>query len=361
MDKLKVDYILGKRSAEVNGIYRYAWEIIKNGQEAVDGSFIDYNPKMQLPVINKSPALLVYPLVVTRRIRKDSIKHLCSHIQAHLLNYLKLEPSVVTCFDIYPFLQDQYPFMDRNMVKLGLRGMLKADRIITISEYSGEEIAQALGYPREKIRVTHLGVDHRRFRPLPRDASLRERYAVPAGKRIILYVGSEQPRKNVLTLIEAFATVKRDCANVVLLKVGRPQWKTARQELEELIRRLGLRDDVIFIDYLPEEELPALYNSADLFAFPSVYEGFGLPPLEAMACGCPVVSSNTSSLPEVVGEAGIMVDPHDTDGLASAMCEVLSSDDLGEELIRKGLEQARKFNWEKTANETIMVYKEIMQ
>lgn len=357
MQRLGVDYILGRRTDEMTGMHRYAREIIAHGEAEVDGRFIDHDIGIPVSALERLPGLLVYPFVVARREREGSIKHFCSHIQAHLLNYMNLRPSVVTCYDIYPYLQDRYPFMDKSMVKMGVRGMLKADRIIAISRFSREEIIRVLDYPRERVRAIYLGVDRDFYRPLPRDMSVAERYKVPAAKRIILYVGSEQPRKNLPVLLRAFAALSKERGDVTLLKVGSPQWKGGRGELVGLIERLGLRDDVIFADYVPERDLPALYNIADVFAFPSRYEGFGLPPLEAMACGCPVVASNSSSLPEVMGEAGIMVNPDDVEGLAQAISKVLENQALREELIAKGLERAERFSWEKTSRETIEVYK----
>jgi len=122
---------------------------------------------------------------------------------------------------------------------------------------------------------------------------------------------------------------------------------------------LGLTREVIFVDYITQLDLAYYYSSATLLAYPSLYEGFGLPPLEAMACGCPVVISNTSSLPEVVGEAGIMVNPYDTDSLAQAMRRVLTDDKLRDKMVRRGLEQAKKFSWEKTAEQTLEVYEKV--
>lgn len=121
----------------------------------------------------------------------------------------------------------------------------------------------------------------------------------------------------------------------------------------------NLQNDVIFTGYVLDGDLPALYNAADLFVYPSLYEDFGLPPLEAIACGTPVITSNTSSLPEVVGDAGIMVDPHDVDRLADAMYKVLTNDGLREDMIKKGLERAKMFGWEKCARETLEVYEEV--
>lgn len=183
MGKLKVDYIIGKRPKEMSGLYRYAHEIIDNNKATIDGSFIDYDLDIPLPVVGKLPALLYYPFIVAGKRRRGSIKHLCSHIQAHLLNYLRLEPSIVTCFDIFPFLQEEYPFIDKRIVSMGIKGMLKADAIITISNFSKAEISGALDYPAEKITAIYLGVDHHRYKPLHAGEGVRDKYRLPAGKR----------------------------------------------------------------------------------------------------------------------------------------------------------------------------------
>jgi len=129
-----------------------------------------------------------------------------------------------------------------------------------------------------------------------------------------------------------------------------------RRDTVKKLDNLGIRQDVIFVDHISESELSRYYHSAELLAYPSLYEGFGLPPLEAMCCGCPVVTTNSSSLPEVVGDAGILVDPYDVGGWVQAMKNVLTDDHLRIEMIRKGLERSKRFSWEKTARETLQVY-----
>ena len=139
---------------------------------------------------------------------------------------------------------------------------------------------------------------------------------------------------------------------------GPRKWKYAR--ILQAVEELELEAHTIFTGYIPDEDLPAIYSGADLFVFPSLYEGFGLPPLEAMACGTPVVCSNAASLPEVVGDAAIMVDPYDVEGLAQAMRRVLADRDLQEDLRQRGLERAKLFSWEKTARETMQVYEKVL-
>jgi glycosyltransferase involved in cell wall biosynthesis len=153
----------------------------------------------------------------------------------------------------------------------------------------------------------------------------------------------------VPTLIKAFYKLKKKLPDAKIVKVGRPGSRVGRKGLLKLIDNLELQNDITFIDYVPETELPRYYNSADLFVFPSAYEGFGLPPLEAMACGVPVIASNAASLPEVVGGACVMKNPQDVDGFAKAMYSVLTDDGLRENMIKKGLKRARLFSWQKTA------------
>ena len=140
--------------------------------------------------------------------------------------------------------------------------------------------------------------------------------------------------------------------------VGGKGWKYTK--IFDLIEELNLKNEVIFTDYVSDEYLVKIYNAADLFVYPSLYEGFGLPPLEAMACACPVITSNTSSLPEVVGDAGIMIDPNDVDSLTESMLKILTDNQLREEMSRKSLERAKMFSWKKTARETWKVYEDVL-
>ncbi|RMF31735.1 MAG: glycosyltransferase family 1 protein, partial [Chloroflexi bacterium] len=220
------------------------------------------------------------------------------------------------------------------------------------------------GAPPEKVTVLYSGVDTRftpRRGPGERDR-LRARYGLPDAP-FILSVGTLQPRKNYVRLIRAF---HRLTAMGVTWEGVLPHLVIAggRGWLFDAIfaegERLGVADRVHFPGFVAEEDLPALYRSAALFAFPSLYEGFGLPILEAMACGVPVVASNASSLPEVVGEAGLLVEPTDEEGLAQAMARLLTDRPLREALIRRGLDQARRFTWPKAAEQLVALYHRLL-
>lgn len=200
--------------------------------------------------------------------------------------------------------------------------------------------------------------DHR-FRPISAaesEPTLRQ-YGIE--RPYILYVGALESRKNLPRLLAAYARLREWSERWRLVIVGARKWKSS--PIFDTVQQLGLEPHVTFTGYVADEHLPALYSGADLFAFPSLYEGFGLPVLEAMACGTPVVTSNTSSLPEVAGDAAILVDPRDVEQIANAMWLVLSQPDLAAALREKGLARAAQFTWERTARETIEVYKQALQ
>ncbi len=146
---------------------------------------------------------------------------------------------------------------------------------------------------------------------------------------------------------------------VIIVKIGSPQNPKSKNNLLGLIKKLGLEKEVVFTGFVSEEELPKWYNAADLFIYPCLYAGFGLPPLEAMACGTPVITSNLTSLPEVVGDAGIMINPYDKKQLVEAIHRVLTDENLRENLIKKGLQKAKDFSWDKAAKETLTVYRKV--
>ncbi len=232
----------------------------------------------------------------------------------------------------------------------------RTDAVITVSHRSALDIQQYLGLSARSLRIVPYGVDGR-FHPLPDGQVrpyLRERFGL--SDPYVLYVGALTIRKNVERALEAFAAIVRHLPSLRFVLVGPRAWK--QTPVEAIVRRLEIADKVIATGPLGDADLPAIYSGAALFLFPSLYEGFGLPPLEAMACGTPVVCSNTSSLPEVVGDAAIMVDPYDVEGLAEAMALVLADTDLQAELRTKGLERAGQFTWERTARETVAVYRE---
>jgi glycosyltransferase involved in cell wall biosynthesis len=234
----------------------------------------------------------------------------------------------------------------------------KADAVIADSFSTKNEIIKYLKIPEDKIRVIHLGCAGA-FQPLPdneRSGKTNEKFKIEGD--YILYVGTLEPRKNLQGLIQAYAQCRAK-NDFLLVLAGGKGWKY--EHIFSLVDKLRLQDRVIFTGYVEEVDLLPLYQGASLFVYPSLYEGFGLPPLEAMACGLPVVVSNTTSLPEVVGDAGVYVDPNDIGQISDAIDTVLSDAELRRTLIRQGLERAKLFSWEKTAKETLRLYEQVVE
>ena len=278
--------------------------------------------------------------------------------QVPILGSLRHQKYVVTVHDIMQLLYPQYIqktvfVLQRAFLPQSLK---KADMIITDSYNTKKDLMNHLRVLPEKIAVIPLAADEC-YHPIDnrRTESFKLKYGIDYP--FILHVGSIKPLKNVTTLIDAFYKLKRLHPDLKLVIAGKERHGV--NAIYQQIEMLNLQHDVIFTGYISQEDLPVLYNTAELFASPSIYEGFGLPPLEAMACGTPVITSNTSSLPEVVGDAGIMIDPYDVDGLVQAMHSILRDDTLKQELSKKGLERARKFSWKLCAEKTVKVYEEV--
>lgn len=233
----------------------------------------------------------------------------------------------------------------------------RVDAVLTDSEHSKSDIQRFLHVSEEKITVIRLAAGAH-FRVLSEEeiAIALERHGIE--RPYILYVGSLEPRKNLLRMLEAYIELGNWSPKWRLVIVGAHNYGKS-SPAAQLVEEKGLRDRVTFTGYVPDDDLPALYNAADLFCFPSLYEGFGLPVLEAMACGTPVVTSNTSSLPEVVGDAALLVEPYNVGEIASTMRRVLDDPTLARELRQKGLKRAMQFTWERTARETIDVYESV--
>lgn len=268
------------------------------------------------------------------------------------------QKNVVTVHDIITLIYpEKHPFKRQLLYKFLLPRTLKnADKIITVSEHTKNDLIKYFHISGEKIKVIHNGVSQK-FKPLndTQISEVKNKYNLDFP--FILYVGTLEPRKNIPALIQAFKLLDKQNLPHKLVIAGKKGWKY--REIFEMIEELNLSEDVVFTGYVPDNDLPALYNASDLFVYPSIYEGFGLPPLEAMACGTPVITSDTSSLPEVVGNAGITIDPKDVNLLSTMMYEVLTNDSLKQEMINKGLNRAKLFSWELCAVETLKLYEEL--
>jgi len=286
--------------------------------------------------------------------RQSGIVHLPNQDFSRYALFLN-SPFIVTAHDVvrlcFGFAKETVS--ERILLKLDIHYIKRASHIITVSQNTKQDLMEYLKIPENRISVIYNGIDHSIFKPY--DVKILD-------NPYILYVGSERPRKNLGRLFEAFAKVKSELPELKLVKAGAVgRSKEYRRNVMRKLDSLGITQDVIFVEHTSGLDLAHYYSSASLLAYPTLYEGFGLPPLEAMACGCPVVTSDTSSLPEVVGKAGIMVDPYDIDGLAQAMKQVLTDDKLRDDMVRKGLEQAKRFSWEETARKTQEVYDKVAE
>jgi glycosyltransferase involved in cell wall biosynthesis len=270
--------------------------------------------------------------------------------------------TVVTIHDMgYLHFPEAHTPMHRRYLRLStLWSARAADRVIAISRATRDDLVRHAGVQPDKVTVIYHGLSER-FRPIADPAivgAARARYGI--GERYFLYLGTLQPRKNLERLIEAFAEVLKrlsvetlERSTLQLVIAGKRGWLT--EAIERRAAQLGLAGQVFFTGYVPDEDVPALLSGALAFAFPSLYEGFGMPVLEAMACGAPVLAANTSSLPEVAGDAALLVAPTDTAAIAAALMRLADEPVLRDELRKRGLARAAEFTWDRCAAETLEV------
>ncbi len=269
---------------------------------------------------------------------------------------------VVTIHDLVAFLfPETIPLKYGAYMRFLLRQAVKrADKIISVSYHTRQDLIKILKVPSEKIVVIHEAPSPI-FRPLDQNevqTRLKIRYGI--NKKYIYHLGNIEPRKNLIILLEAFTRVCREFGSEYQLVVsGQKGWLI--RSLSQFLKNYPLRDQVLFTGYVPMEDLPVLMNGAELFVFPSLYEGFGLPVLEAMSCGTPVISSNRSSIPEIVGSAGLLIDPTNTQELAEQISFLLRNEADRRRLRLLGLEQAARFSWVEVARNTWEVYRSVKE
>lgn len=265
-------------------------------------------------------------------------------------------PSVITIHDL-AFLSFPQTFrrVNRTYLTWATRASARgAARILAVSEFTKREIVRLLGIAPERIVVTYDACDSRFAPPEPeRLAAFRARKGLP--DRFILFVSTLEPRKNIPTLLDAYARIA-GATDAPLLIGGGKGW--LYEPIFARLEALGLGDRVRMVGFIDADELPLWYAAATVFTMPSLYEGFGMPLLEAMACGTPVVASSSSSLPEVVGDAGLLAPPTDADALGAAILRLLNDADLRADLRERGLRQARRFSWAETAERTLRAYED---
>ena len=272
-------------------------------------------------------------------------------------------PLVTTIHDIsYEHYPELFTKKEALFLSYGIQNTAKrAAKIITVSEYSKHDLMETYKIPDDKIVVTYNSIDES-FKVIHdpvRIKQIKDKYEI-GDADYILAVGNLQPRKNIVRLLEAYKKLRLENINMKekLVIVGKKAWMFS--EIFKKLEGFPYIKDVILTGYVPQNELPILYNGARLFVYPSLFEGFGLPVLEAMACGVPVVTSNVSSLPEVSGDAALLIDPYQVEGIADGMYQLLNQPSLYEACRLKGIQRANQFSWRKTAEKTVEVYKSIL-
>lgn len=368
---MRVGVLIYGLDRPLTGIGRYTLELVRALHELKQGPEIfllcaggaGELSSLNLPIISLVgsrllPSLMTWGQIIIGRCAKEldlDVIHDPTGVSPLALAKHQVA-TVTTIHDVFAWSIPGYSsLLDDLIYKHWLtRRDASTDAIITVSNQSRADILKYLRAQPDKIHTIPYGVSSK-FRPLTAEVFepiLRDRFGIR--RPYILYVGALTERKNIIRLLQAFANVREKCPDHVLVLAGPRSWK--QSPIESTIVELNLSDHVQLTGSLTDNELPALYNVASLFAFPSLYEGFGLPVLEAMACGTPVLTSNISSLPEVVGDAGIMVDPYNVEEISQAMIEIISDVNLSQELRQRGLGRASHFSWEETARKTVAVY-----
>jgi glycosyltransferase involved in cell wall biosynthesis len=280
------------------------------------------------------------------------------HATEHLLPPLKNARTVFTLHDlIFQFFPEYHLPLNRAFLVHAMpRFLHRADAIIAVSECTKRDAIHFYKVPPDRITVIYEGVNPA-LRPVNGENVLRQaRTRLTRGAPFILFVGTIEPRKNIIALVDAVRTLRTRGYPHRLVIAGRKGW--LYRGAFDHVRTTGMESEIDFLDFVPEEDLPALYSACAAFVFPSLYEGFGLPPLEAMACGAPVVCSNASSLPEVVGDAALLFNPRDIGEMTNAIERVLADAALRDVLRGKGIARSARFTWERTARETLRVYRD---
>lgn len=303
-----------------------------------------------------------------RQLRRQSVDvfHVIDHSDGHLIYALKSTgiPTVVTCHDIINLTQPElfkglanFPWLSKATWQYALRGMCQADRVITVSAYTAQDVTQYLGLAPDRITVVPNGVE-KIYQTIPREEAIafRQQRGIAPETCCLVNVGSNNPRKNIDTILQVVRALRDRHFPIHFWKAG-GDFSPAQKQL---IQQLALAPHITYLGQPDKATLVKLYNAADILLAPSLYEGFGITVLEAMACGLPVITSNVSSLPEVVGDAAITTDPLDVEAICAAVKQIFAAGGDRQRLIAKGLHRSQQFSWEKTAEQVATLYESLL-
>ena len=320
-------------------------------------TFARRHPNFEVQSLPKPTPLVRVPVFLTYELRHHPVDVL--HVQYTAPPFCPI-PVVATIHDLaFEHLPETFTRRGSLQLKLTVRRTAqKAARIATVSEYSRQDLLRTYKLPPEKVAVTYNGVEPH-FTPqaqLDEVAEIKQQFGIE--RDYLLAVGSLQPRKNLVRLIRAYAKLRAESESFSpqLVIVGRKLWLA--EEIFAEVRRQRWAEDVILTGYVSDNDLPKLYRQATAFVYPSLFEGFGLPPVEAMACGTPVITSDVSSLPEVTGRAALLIDPKNQTSIESALLQIMRDQELRAEMRERGIEQAKKFTWQAAAEKTLQLYQE---
>jgi glycosyltransferase involved in cell wall biosynthesis len=339
--------------AEIDKENRYSLYVTR--REAVE-RFSNRWPNFDVRATLPHTPLIRIPLILSAELRRSPVDVL--HVQFTAPPFSPC-PVVVSIHDLsFEHLPQTFKWRSRKQLRITVRRSAReASQVIALSEHARKDIISTYCIPPEKVTAIPLAAAAH-FRPIRNDEELqrvRQTYGIEG--EYILSVGAIQPRKNLSRLVAAYSRLRRATPEGNLPKLvlaGKCAW--LYEETLRTIKELQVSDSVILTGYVPESDLPVLYSGALCFVYPSYFEGFGLPPLEAMKCGVPVIVGNRTSLPEVVGDAAILVDPFDAEAIAGAMDKLISDSNLRAELAARGLARAKLFDWRETARQTLTVY-----
>ena len=365
-------HLASGRSGDTTGLSRYASslhnELVQIGVDVQisetrgPGATHRLQPLLNYAKLDSQAFFETYPLSVDRP-HSPAILHLTSQNQSSAISFGHVDKIVVTVHDlithvcrhdpeIVNYMKPYAKLMDR----LSIRGLRRASVILADSEHTRNDVIRTLGFDPQRVIVAHLGIDHDRFQPKEIPRQFFQKYGLSKHARHVVYVGSEDPRKNLFRLVDAFRRVLSEFPDARMLKVGAARFDRQRQLLKRHLNEIGLASKVDFVDQVPESDLPYFYSLADAFVFPSLYEGFGLPVIEAMSSGAPVITSHSTSLGEISADAALLVDPRDTGQITDAIMQVLKDSDLNQSLRRRGRNHAASFTWNNTVTKTIEAY-----